>query len=227
MPRDFVDVPREDNRDFDQLLRDIEQGLRVLQQAIERIKKNGPDDETTYAEKRLDNTLKQIRKVPDRDDFQVNRFTAEFAKLQDEKRVAEKNWLLQSSSSLTKASTETIGKTQRTISQTDQDDPEALLFRSNMLLDESTTLIQDIDRTIAKTHQISNHTLQSVEEQQLDLNAIRSNVNKTGYSARNAGTILRRMAERAFYNRVFLWVIIAALFIANILFLWFGYIKKN
>lgn len=209
-----------DNRSYDELRRDAELGLDTLRQSIKRTKQNGPDDQNNWAISRVRSTLEKMRKVRDGDSIVTNRLIAECGRLENDLRNAEKAWLLSHPPSNQRTSSGDEDPLR------DPDEERARLLRAQMTLQESDRVIDDIERNVGTSVRIGVNTQQAMEEQGETLHEIHSNVTETGASAKAAARVLKKMAERAFYNRLFLWCLIAMLILANGLFLYYGFIKK-
>jgi hypothetical protein len=224
MPQPFdhpsVQHTSSDDRSYDELRRDAELGLDTLKQAIARTKQEGPSEHSQWAVTRVRSTLDKMRKSRDGDMIVTNRLTAEVAQLDGELKRAEKSWLLANSNARA---------TQRSSEEDplrDPDEDRARLLRAQQTLSASDRLIDDIERNVGQSVRLGEGTQVAMEEQGQDLLHVRTEVSRTGQNARAAAGVLRKMAERAFYNRLFLWFIILMLVTANTLFIYFGFIKK-
>jgi hypothetical protein len=207
-------------RTFDELRRDIEQGLKTLSVTVNRVKQSGYDSDAQWAMKRVKTSLEQAKKAPGKDSIVVNRLIAEVAHREREIRNAEHVWLLAQSNAAKNAA---VSDQRR---QETDEEQRARLYRGNDILDQSDNLIADSERMLNQATQSGTVTLDTMYSQGEDMAAIRNNVSETTMSAKSAGLVLRQMLEYAFYNRVFLWTIIAFLFIADVSFLYFAFIKK-
>ena len=212
-----------DNRSYDELRRDVELGLDTLRQSIKRTKQSGPDgDQNNWAISRVRSTLEKMRRSRDGDSIVTNRLIAECGRLENDLRNAEKSWLISHPPSTTgRASSGDEDPLLR-----DPDEERARLLRAQVTLQESDRVIDDIERNVGTSVRVGVNTQQALEEQGETLHEIHSNVTETGASAKAAARVLKKMAERAFYNRLFLWFLIAVLVLANGLFLYYGFIKK-
>jgi hypothetical protein len=209
-----------DDRSFDEFRRDVDLGLDTLRQALLRTKQSGPDEQSQWAASRVRATLERMRKARDGDSIVTNRLTAECSRLENELKNAEKAWLLSHPSRSGRPSSNDEDPLR------DPDDERARLFRAQVTLQESDRVIDDIERNVGTSVRIGVDTQQAMDGQGETLLQVGSNVTETGASAKAAARVLKKMAERAFYNRLFLWFLIMLLLIANILFLYYGFVKK-
>jgi hypothetical protein len=106
-------------------------------------------------------------------------------------------------------------------------DAKNRVLRSTNLLNQSNTYIADSTRLMNESRNMGNDTLSALQDQERQLLDVHDNVSETQNTTKKARHVLRRMATRALYNRVFLWSVIVVLFIADVLFLYFGFLKKK
>jgi len=212
-----------DGRSFDELRRDIEQGMAVLDTAIQRTRQSGPDEQSGWALKRVKTTMDKLRRVPGGDSFVVNRLTAEFARKENELKGAEKTWLLANKPSAAATGSSLSSST----AERSGDDDRATLLRANQTLSESNRVIDDIEQGLGQALQTGRSNLGTLHVQGQELETALGNVQQGNITAKNAGVVLRRMAQKAFYNRIFLWSIIVLFFLIDVLFLYYGFLKKG
>ena len=212
---------------FEEARRSIEQELKTISLGIERTRLSGIDAAAQAALKRVKGSLDKLRRIPGGDSVVVNRLTAEVAQLENELKRAEKTWLLSNNNNNQNNSMTAPLLQQQQQQQRTEDEDRAVLLRSNEVLGQTDQLVQDIESNVRNSHTIGVNTINTMHMQGQDLDRVRRNVTDTGVTAKNAATVLRRMAERAFYNRVFLWFVIFCFFLADVLFLYFGFIKNN
>jgi hypothetical protein len=100
------------------------------------------------------------------------------------------------------------------------------LLNSNKILEESNQSIRQTQSLLVESRDVGVNTLDNLYEQRENLLQAADDVSESKYTTAKARIMLKRMATRALYNRIFLICVIFALLLANGLFLYFGFIKK-
>jgi vesicle transport through interaction with t-SNAREs protein 1 len=90
----------------------------------------------------------------------------------------------------------------------DNRDMESLIASSDDLLRESQALCLE-------TEQVGNSTIQQMEHQREQLENTRSNIEATREIAEQAAVVLSAISRKAFNNKLFLYVMIGGLLVAN------------
>jgi len=94
-------------------------------------------------------------------------------------------------------------------------------------LNQSDAYIANSTRLMSESHTVGVATLGVMDEQGHEILQVAANVDETRSSTTQARQILRRMATTALYNKVFLWLVIVSLFLADVLFLYYGFLKSD
>jgi len=94
------------------------------------------------------------------------------------------------------------------------------------VLDESNMYVRDTSRLVVEARDMGINSLQAMDEQRQDLFAVRNDIQDTDSAVTSARKILTRMAKQALVNKIFLWAVVFLLLLADILFLYYGFIKS-
>jgi len=101
------------------------------------------------------------------------------------------------------------------------------VLRSGQLLAQGSASIADTSRLMIEARDQGVETLGAVQRQGEDLQAVAGTVSDTNATTKQARAAIRRMALNALYNRVFLWLVVVALFVADVAFLYYGFLKHD
>ena len=202
--------------DFDTTRREAESALRALSLACSRVKQGDRRacDEGALALTRARKALQQMQGKGDA--WVFGKLTAETSRLAAE---LERGTLLLGGRQGNSASTPTA------LSSVEQD-TRTRIIRNNQVLQESNMYARDATRQLIEARDGGINTLQALEEQRNDLMTARTDVRDTESVMQSSRIILMRMAKQALVNKLFLWGVVVLLLIANILFLYYGYIKN-
>ncbi|KAH9256116.1 hypothetical protein BASA81_005892 [Batrachochytrium salamandrivorans] len=215
---------------FDSYRQDLERGLKQVSASVERLKRTpalvSAEDDTDNVLRRCKTNLQNLRQfsMPSNspEAYSILKLTADLARVENEWKQGQKLLLLH-----TQASGSNSGSLSTPLllqpSSVETDRNRAL--RANQVLDHTSHLIRDMSTVLGETNQIGQATLQELHLQGEDLHEVRGDLQESRSAAKSAAQALKRMASRAFYNRVFLLTIIALLVVVDAAFLWFGFIQ--
>ena len=108
---------------------------------------------------------------------------------------------------------------------TTEDDARTRILQSGRVLNESSAHIASAMRSMVEARDTGEATLLEMHRQGEDLLGLHDTVRDTNSTSDRARRVLQRMARNALYNRVFLWSVILALFLGDVLFLYYGFLK--
>lgn len=218
---------------FDSYRQDLERGLKQVSASAERLKRApalaSAEDDTDNVLRRCKTNLQNLRQfsMPSNspEAYSILKLTADLARVENEWKQSQKLVLLHTQASSGSGSSSSSLSTPLLLQPSSVETDRNRALRANQVLDHTSHLIRDMSAVLGESNQIGQATLQEMHLQGEDLHEVRGDLQESRSAAKSAAQALRRMASRAFYNRVFLLSIIALLVVVDAAFLWFGFIQ--